>query len=163
MSKFTNDPLFVTRSAKFSDDRAYRFFLDIVWDVSKPMAAFIGLNPSTADELVDDPTIRRCRGFAESWGCGGMRMLNLFAFRATRPKDMLAAADPVGEGNDLDYFLTDVTGPRVACWGRDGRHLDRGTLVGSTVKHLQCFGRNSDGSPKHPLYLLGSTKLQAFG
>jgi hypothetical protein len=61
---------------------------------------FVGLNPSTADEGGDDPTIRRCVGFARDWGYSGLCMTNLFAFRATQPKDMLAQADPVGPNND---------------------------------------------------------------
>jgi len=66
--KFGNDPLFVKRTAKFSKCRRYRYSLRTVCDETKPVAAFIGLNPSTADDTVDDPTVRRCRGFAESWG-----------------------------------------------------------------------------------------------
>lgn len=162
MSKYTNDPLFISRSAKFSDCRRYRYFLDIVWDVTKPKAAFIGLNPSTADEVNDDPTIRRCRGFAESWGCGGMRMLNLFALRATDPKVMLIDADPGGPENDLCDLLDGITGPRVACWGTHGLHMEMGNYYREMLPDLQCFGRNRDGSPKHPLYLRATTRLEKF-
>lgn len=162
MPKFTNDPLFITRSAKFSECRQYRYSLEIVWDVTKPIAAFIGLNPSTADELQDDPTIRRCRGFAESWGCGGIRMLNLFAFRATMPKNMLREFDCVGEDNHLPELLQGCTGPHVACWGTHGYHMDRGPKVKAKIPNLQCFGRNRDGSPKHPLYIRATTRLEPF-
>jgi hypothetical protein len=161
--KFSNDPLFVKREAKFSPCRTYRYSLDIVWDASKPLAGFIGLNPSTADEIDDDNTIRRCRGFAESWGCGGLRMLNLFAFRATDPKVMKVQRDPVGPDNDLCLGLAPVNGPRVACWGTHGLHLGRGKYVRDVIDELQCFGRNRDGSPKHPLYLRTETRLQFFG
>ena len=80
--------LFVQRSAEFSECRLYRYSLRIAWDPALPLASFIGLNPSTADEWQDDPTVRRCRIFAESWNCGGLLMLNAFAFRATLPADM---------------------------------------------------------------------------
>jgi hypothetical protein len=161
--KFTNDPLFVKRECKMSDDGIYRYFLDIIWDATLPMAAFVGLNPSTADVKQDDPTIRRCRGFAESWGMGGMRMLNLFAFRATDPKVMLAAKDPIGPENHLGILLADVTGPWIACWGTHGSHMERGAKVRRNLHDLQCLGKNRDGSPKHPLYLKADTKLELYG
>lgn len=86
--------------AVLSTCRKYRFALWRIWDESKPYAMIIGLNPSTADEKEDDPTIARCIGFARSWGYGGLCMANLFAFRATEPADIFAASDPIGPGND---------------------------------------------------------------
>lgn len=148
------------RTAAFSPCRLYRYTLDIVWDDTKPLAAFIGLNPSTADEVKDDPTVRRCRGFAEQWGCGGMRMLNIFAYRATLPADMQAVEDPVGSENDLQIPLIGCTGPHVACWGIHGKHLGRGAAVLQNLSGLQCLGRTANGSPKHPLYLPGATQLE---
>lgn len=116
------------RSASFSPCRRYRYWLRIVWDDSKPLAAFIGLNPSTADEVKDDPTVRRCRNFASSWGCGGMVMFNLFPFRATLPTVMKVEADPDGDWtkDDLLASLKSMcTGPWVACWGTHGSHRFR--------------------------------------
>lgn len=89
---------FSESGAIFSADRLYRYTLTRRWD-GRPMMAWIGLNPSTADETEDDPTIRRCTGFAKAWGYGGMVMLNLFAYRATDPKEMMCTAlirDPIG-------------------------------------------------------------------
>lgn len=95
----------------FSEDRAFRYTLWREWDVDSltgcaddlphghQFAQFIGLNPSTADETRDDPTIRRCIGFAKLWGYGALCMTNLFAFRATKPRDMRQAADPIGPEN----------------------------------------------------------------
>lgn len=164
MAKYTNDPLLVKRTARFSRCRSYRYTLDIIWDERLPMAAFIGLNPSTADEYQDDPTVRRCRGFAESLDCGGMRMLNLFAYRATLPADMKAQADPVGAGNRLGRLLQSITGPRIACWGTHGSHTGRGHRVSVQLGGvgLHCLGLNADGSPKHPLYLRGDSRLQPY-
>jgi hypothetical protein len=162
VNKYSNLPLFVTRTATFSACRLYRYSLDIVWDKTKPLAAFIGLNPSTADEVQDDPTVRRCRGFAESWGCGGMRMLNAFAFRATLPSVMKAVKEPIGRDNNLAVLIRGCTGPHVACWGIHGKHLGRGEDIRLALSDLKCLGRTKNGSPKHPLYLRGDTKLQAF-
>ncbi len=153
-------PLLEKRIATFSLCRSYRYKLQIVWDETKPLAAFIGLNPSTADETQDDPTVRRCRGFAESWGCGGIRMLNLFAYRATLPAFMKLAEDPIGAENRLADFLEGCNGPHVACWGANGSHRGRAEFISRLPPELQCLGRNSDGSPKHPLYLKADTKLE---
>lgn len=161
--KTHNESLLVFRSALFSDCGDYRYLLEIVWDATKPTAAFIGLNPSTADELKDDNTIRKCRAFAESWGCGGMRMLNLFAYRATEPKVMKSFATPIGNENDIAALIQGCTGPLVACWGTHGLHLDRGSEVKKQFRGLQCFGRNRDSTPRHPLYLSAKTRLEPFG
>ena len=91
---------YIRTYASMSQCGLYRYTLWRVWDESKPACVFVGLNPSTADASEDDATIRRCVRFAKDWDCGELLMLNLFAFRATRPKDMLAACDPVGEENN---------------------------------------------------------------
>lgn len=161
--------------AVLSDDRLFRYELTRQWDSELPWVNFIGLNPSTADETNDDPTIRRCVGFGKRWGFGGIRMTNLFAFRATLPKDMLTCPNPIGEvgtfltpsgvefTNRNDFWLWTAmksSGLCVAAWGRDGRHLYRGAkvklLLGTGIK---CFGKNADGTPKHPLYLKAQTVL----
>ena len=92
----------ISKGARFSVDRKYRYALWRHWNGNKERnyVAFVGLNPSTADEKTDDPTIRRCMGFARSWGFNGIWMINAFAFRATKPKDMKAAIDPIGPDND---------------------------------------------------------------
>jgi hypothetical protein len=123
----------------------------------------VGLNPSTADEETDDHTIRRCIGFAKSWGYGGIYMLNLFAFRATQPADMKKAEDPVGPDNDnllAAYQIT--TAKTVACWGTHGSYLGRDKSVTSFMGALYCLGTTRDGHPKHPLRLRADTKLQSY-
>ena len=85
----------------FSECRRYRYALTRIWDETGPYAMFICLNPSTADEIQDDPTVRRCINFAKSWGFAGVCMTNIFAYRATQPADMMAAADPVAPENDM--------------------------------------------------------------
>lgn len=157
--------LFVRRTAEFSEYRLYRYSLRIVWDPSLPLAAFIGLNPSTADEWQDDPTVRRCRNFAEVWNCGGLLMLNIFAFRATDPAVMKKANEPIGPRNTAAYLIEQLApcaGPHIAAWGKHGIHRDRGEYVKGQVPRLDCLAVNLDGSPKHPLYLKGDLKPIPF-
>jgi hypothetical protein len=120
------------------------------------MVAFIGLNPSTADETEDDPTIRRCISFAKSWGYDGVVMLNLFAFRATDPKAMKAAADPVGPENDECLKRAAGLFPmKIAAWGNHGVHRNRHYAIRGFLppSQLHVLGVTKDGHPKHPLYL----------
>jgi hypothetical protein len=150
--------------AMFSEDRRYRYLLWRCWNQDLAKAAiFIGLNPSTADETEDDPTIRRCIGFAKAWNCGGMFMLNLFAWRATSPKDLKRAADPVGPDND-QYLKTfaSLIGPTVAAWGNHGAWRGRSLEVRKLIPQLQCFGLTKQGEPKHPLYLPKSAQLVPY-
>ncbi len=142
------------RSAHFSQCRTYRYLLTREWG-SGLAVAFIGLNPSTADETQDDPTIRRCIGYAKEWGYARLHMLNLFAFRATDPADMMAADDPIGPDNDdtlrrvaADSIMT------VAAWGVGGRHLGRAaTVLAMGLSRLHYLRLTKGGHPGHPLYL----------
>lgn len=149
------------KSATFSDDRKYRYTLWREWNsilgvtTERKICTFIGLNPSTADETEDDPTIRRCIQFAKDFGCNALCMLNLFAFRATDPKVMLAEPDPVGFALN-DWYIRNVTSYSnivVAAWGTNGGHLDRDKQVVALVPNLQCLRVTKDGHPAHPLYL----------
>lgn len=120
----------------------------------------IGLNPSTADETKDDPTIRRCVGFAKLWGFGALCMTNLFAWRDTKPENMMAVTWPVGAEND-HYLLQSAEGAGMimAAWGKHGSHNGRACdalrlLNGFQIK---CLKKNKDGSPMHPLYVAADT------
>jgi hypothetical protein len=152
----------IIKGAKFSDCRQYRYQLWRVWNEGQPYLNVIGLNPSTADETQDDPTIRRCIDFARQWGYGGLIMSNLFAFRATLPAVMKSHTAPVGIEND--HWLVQIAskaGLVLAAWGKDGRHLDRDAhaiQLLTTLVSLHCLGFNGDGTPKHPLYLSKSLK-----
>lgn len=144
--------------ARFSDCGAYRYALTRTWDADGERIAFVGLNPSTADATQDDPTIRRIVSFARDWGFGGVDMLNLFAFRATDPRDMKAAPDPVGPANDR--VLLDVTrrsAVTVAAWGVHGAHRDREAAIAGALGPLWCLGTTRAGHPRHPLYLRRDT------
>lgn len=156
--------------AILSDCRTYRYALWRRWDVSKPDCAFIGLNPSTADERADDPTIRRCIGFARSWGFGGLAMLNLFAYRATDPRALYRVTDPVGpKNNDWIQAVIADAGRVVVAWGG---HNDRAWRVraGGVLRLLKlasivpyCLGTTRSGSPRHPLYLRADTPIAPYG
>ncbi|NVH52946.1 DUF1643 domain-containing protein [Photobacterium damselae subsp. damselae] len=142
------------KTAKLSDCRTYRYELWRIWDESKPYAMFIGLNPSTADETEDDPTIRRCINFAKSWGYGGLCMVNLFAYRATQPEDMKRASNPIGDQNDETLILlAQNAGVIVGAWGNDGVFLNRSEDVRALIPELNVLKVNKSGEPAHPLYL----------
>lgn len=144
----------MTKQTIFSPDRIYRYTLWREWIGGDGYAMFVGLNPSTADETQDDPTIRRCIAFAKSWGYAGLCMTNLFAFRATDPKDMLAQGDPVGDEND-DWLvrIASDAGVVVAAWGVHGTHLGRDKDVRAMLPNLHCLALTKEGHPGHPLYL----------
>lgn len=141
-------------NAVFSRDRTYRYILTRQWDEGKPYAMFIGLNPSTADETRDDPTIRRCINFAKRWGYGALVMMNLFAYRATDPEVMKEAEDPIGPETDswIHAFAQDA-GIVIAAWGVHGTHLNRSAAIKLMLPELYCLGMTQKGHPKHPLYL----------
>jgi hypothetical protein len=141
------------RSALFTEDKVYRYSLSRVWDNSKPYVLFVGLNPSTADENKDDPTIRKCINYAKYWGYGGLRMANLFAFRATLPIDLKQANKPVGIDNDRHIeSLSKGADMIVIAWGNDGSYLGRDKEVLKLIKNPMCLNINKSRQPSHPLY-----------
>lgn len=144
--------------AQFSHDRQYRYRLWRCWGDPGKRVAFIGLNPSTADEHKDDPTIRRCIGFAKRWGFGAYEMLNLFGWRSTDPRGLLEPADPVGLGTQHMTFHTAVQCELVVlAWGSHARlrKLIRARLATLDLPAVPTIvlGLSKDGSPRHPLYL----------
>jgi hypothetical protein len=151
-----------------SDDRKYRYVLwrlcnaDLFDSSNIKRIMFIGLNPSTADESINDATIRRLIDFSKRLGYHAMEMTNLFVFRATKPKDMFSASDPVGTFND--FYLSKVAERAdtiVACWGSFNGIEERVNTVTAILPadKLFCFGVNADGNPKHPLYLPKTAQL----
>jgi hypothetical protein len=141
----------------FSEDRTYRYTLWRQWGCTlNNYVQFIGLNPSTADETKNDPTVRRCINYAKAWGYGGMCMTNLFAFRATDPADMKVAVNPVGPLNDsLLLAVSGGTNLVMACWGTHGAFQGREQAVLRLLAHrpLHCLKITANGHPSHPLYL----------
>lgn len=153
-------PTITHSSAVFSPCRTYRYQLWRKWGGSN-YAMFIGLNPSTADETLDDPTIRRCIRFAQDWGYGALCMTNIFAFRATDPKVMRAHPSPIGTDNDGHLLrLASEAGVVIAAWGVHGDHMSRGQAVRHMLwsDNMCHLGLTKDGHPKHPLYLKADLK-----
>lgn len=146
--------------ADISSCGTYRYILWRKWDDGAQSLPFIMLNPSTADASEDDPTIRRCIGFAKREGYGGIIVANVFAFRATSPEDMKAADDPVGPQND-DYLreLAELSviynKPIVCAWGAHGgeqaQHVMR--LLSNHNARCVALGLTASGQPRHPLYM----------
>ena len=150
------------RSATLSPCRAYRYALWRRWGRG-PYAMFIGLNPSTADETNDDPTIRRCIAFARAWGYEALCMTNLFAYRATNPADLKKTSEPIGWGNDRTLRdLAPGAGVVVAAWGAGGSYLRRSDSVRLMVPGLHYLRLTKDGHPGHPLYLPANLEPQPW-
>ena len=146
----------------FSSDRIYRYVLrrqcsDAVSETPRRIA-WIGLNPSTADEVTLDQTAAAVCRYSRQWGFSEVVMLNLFAFRATDPRDLKRAADPIGPDNDK-HLLTEVRAAErvIACWGGHGRFRGRDQHVSDLLAAIgikfECLLKNKTGAPRHPLYL----------
>lgn len=150
-------------TAVYSPDEAYRYLLTRTWDPDGTRALFVMLNPSTATEMQNDPTVERCERRARALGFGAFRVVNIFAFRATDPRVMRATADPVGPENDdaIDRsardWIRDDNDHIICAWGAHGAHLHRGrsveAILRATDKPLFTLGLTKDGAPKHPLYI----------
>jgi len=140
--------------AVFDSDREYRYKLTRTWDAEKPTLAWIMLNPSTADETEDDPTIRRCIGYAKDWGYGSIEVANLFALRATNPDELRDHPNPVGGANDVHLRKVCREAEKVvAAWGANGGFKDRARKVASMLDaDLYALDTTKDGHPVHPLY-----------
>lgn len=157
-----------TSDALISDDGWYRYWLTRRWNTGS-VATFVMLNPSTADASLDDPTIRRCIGFAKAWGCGALSVVNLYAFRSTDPKGLWIAEDPVGPDND-DHLSAAALGaaisgwPLVAAWGANAKP-DRVSHVLALpgMDALTALGTTKDGAPRHPLYLRADAVRMPWG
>lgn len=147
----------VESSATISPCGRYRYDLVRKWGTG-PHVLFVCLNPSTADGTQDDPTIRKCRGYAQRWGYDGLVMCNLFAYRATDPAELHHVDDPVGPDNDR-YLAMHIAAAKtvILAWGTEGNLRQRAEkflqfFPGSRAS-MQCLRITSRGFPNHPLYL----------
>ena len=145
-------------TAVYSDCERYRYSLTRVWDPLGRKVFFIMLNPSTATEVQNDPTVERCERRARALGFGAFRVANIFAWRDTDPRKMRAQKNPVGSENNTLITEGCRWADQVICaWGTHGEHLDRGadveTLLRYTGLPLYHLGLSKAGHPKHPLYI----------
>jgi hypothetical protein len=144
----------------------YRYSLWRAWSPCHPRIAFVLLNPSTADEQKNDPTIRRCLGFARAWKFGSMEVVNVFAYRATDYRELFKVSNPIGEENNR-YLMQAVErcSTVVVGWGTRGTLYGRDSQVMSLLagrNDVHCLGITKDGQPRHPLYVKGDTSLVPF-
>jgi len=154
MKQVTLIPVPKTSNAIFSPDRRYRYVLTRIWDKTKKMCCFIGLNPSTADEIVDDNTVRRCIEYAKNWGFGMLNILNIFAIRGSNPIIIEQVDDPVGIDNDRWIAETCKASDLViAAWGNHGIYKDRCVKIINLVPNFHYLRLTKIGQPSHPLYL----------
>lgn len=153
----------VIKTATIDETGQYRYQLGRCWVHSHPLLlVVVMLNPSTADADQDDRTVKRCVEFAKSWGYGAIRVVNLFALRATDPRELKEHPDPVGPDNDR-YLRRATTGEQVLCaWGNHGSLFGRALQVLEMMKTQSTsefwrFAVTSKGMPKHPLYVRKDT------
>jgi hypothetical protein len=152
--------------AAFSPCRKWRYLLWRRWS-DGPVANFLMLNPSTADELKLDPTCTRAQRYAERWGYGTLIVTNVFGWRSTDPRALAKAREPVGRGNDAAILRAAREASLVVCaWGNHALHLERGVAVRALLQGagiaLHVLRVNANGEPAHPLYLPGALKPVAW-
>ena len=153
--------------AQYSDCEQYRYALTRVWELETSQVVFVMLNPSTATEVQNDPTVERCERRARTLGFGGFQVINIFAWRSTDPKKMRVAKDPIGPDNDKTIMKACRWGDQIiAAWGTHGSHLNRGSEVEKILrksnKPIFHLGLSKGGHPKHPLYIAYSQKLEKW-
>lgn len=153
--------------AYISEDGKYRYWLIRVWDSRLPILAIIGVNPSTADWRKNDQTILKDIGFASRLGFGGILKLNVAAIRETDPRKARKAIDPVGPENSVEHLLRYIQRFKptkvIVAWGKNGNYfIGRCEAIVREIPDLYCWGRNNDGTPRHPLMLPYSTPVERF-
>ncbi len=159
------------RHAKLSPCGLYRYALSRVWEPAKGAVLFVMLNPSTADHEADDPTIRKCIGFARRWGFGALHVVNLFAYRATDPGNLRRAQklgidivgdlnkDAIGDAVVASNQVVLAWGANAESWAPYARTVAMG--IRSGIRDVVCLGTSKDGHPRHPLMLAYSTQREA--
>lgn len=174
LSSLIETPQFLTDAkagATFSNDRRYRYTLWRRWaKLNLPIeqtriCAFVGLNPSTANECTEDPTVRRCIDFSRYWGYDAFCMLNIFAWRDTDPAIMKRQEAPIGARNEEAIRTVQLLSARVvACWGVHGDHMGQGERILKLLDKTKTvhLGLTKEGHPKHPLYLARYTQPMLF-
>lgn len=156
--------LFENNGANFNDSNTHRLSLWRIWDKTKPLIMFIGLNPSTANATSDDPTIRRVKRFAKDWGYGGVYMMNLFSFISAYPEELRKNEKYL---NQFQNFC-EIESWALRCdkivfaWGNFEEAKNAGKEMAFKFPEAYCLGKNKNGTPKHPLYIKVNTPLIKF-
>lgn len=162
-------PSAIVRGAILSSDGVYRYRLWRTWDSAGPVMIWVMLNPSVADARVDDPTIRRCVGFARREGCGGIEVLNLYALCATDPTALVGHRDPEGPDNMVHWWSVlgaYGTAHLVVGWGafqhRDLLRPKGLEMLAALQDEARCLGTTKAGAPRHPLFVAADAPLVPF-
>lgn len=165
-------PQWQSRGATFSSCRRYRYLLWRTWNdltsTKLGTVLWVMLNPSTADELVFDPTVRRCFLFTRAWGYRSMEVVNIFGLRSTDPRELYRSSDPVGPDNDKAIMDAAYQADLIVCaWGNHGRYRNRGLHVREHLKtinriQLHVLGLTGMQQPRHPLYVRGDLKPEVW-
>ena len=158
---------YLENDAVISDCGKYRYLLRRAWDDAKPRVLYIMLNPSTADARQDDATIRSCVRLASGLGYGSMEVVNVFGWRATKPDELLTAADPCGPLNEVSVQLAlarcDIP---ICAWGAWPPADAASAYIRNAIRAKRpaafCFGKTKSGAPKHPLYIKSGTPLETY-
>ena len=161
MSKYLENDAVISECGK------YRYLLRRTWDHSKPRVLYVMLNPSTADAMLDDATIRSCVRLASGHGYGSMEVVNVFAYRATQPDELLKQPDPIGPRNEVMVEAAVGRCDVVICaWGAFPPARDHAAPVLNAIRAHRpaayCFGKTKAVAPKHPLYIKSGTPLEVF-
>lgn len=155
----------IERRATFSRCKRYRYQLVRRWEGGAGRCVIVGLNPSTADAQIDDPTIRRCMCFARDWGFNELIMVNLFAYRTPHPSHLKKCDSPVGPGNRRALRRACESAKRVVvAWGVHGTYLDQAAKFSAIgrAQPLYCFGLSKNHQPLHPLYQRRDAVLKRY-
>lgn len=156
----------IKKDAYIDSTKKYRYLLTRKWDTKKPDVTFIMLNPSTADAFEDDPTIINCCKLSKEWGLGGIEVINLFAYRSSKPDELKKALDPIGpENNEHIIKAIKSSSLTIAAWGNHGTFLNRDKEVIDLVNNycdLYCLLVNKTGCPTHPKNLSVDIKPVKF-
>lgn len=156
----------IHKGAEFSECGKYRYYLLRFWDIDKPFVLCIGLNPSTANGIDDDPTIRNLSTLLQSYGYGGFYMANLFALISAEPNDIRSCPDPLKDNDKWLTYLQGTTAETIFCWGAFKQAEYRAKKIIQRFPDALCFGKTAAGKPMHPLaatvWQKSKCKLQPF-
>lgn len=153
----------IVYDASISECGEYRYRLSRIWDERKKPLVFLMLNPSTADAMTDDPTIRRCMGFARRERAGGLVVVNLYGLRATNPKRLWDHTDPIGPTNDRHLVRAASEGKLVCAWGGNAPSNRVAYVRALLDRHRwSCLGTTQAGAPRHPLYIRSDQPLERY-
>ena len=166
-SSASNTDRDIERTAVFDPTGQYRYRLGRRWQAAGPTVTFIMLNPSTADAVQDDPTLRACLQFAQRWEAAALSVVNLFGYRTPHPSVLKTAVDPIGAENDAYVMRAVDEAERVIlAWGNFGGWLGRDRVILNLLTahkdKLHYLQRNKSGQPRHPLYIKRELPLQPF-